>query len=107
KQRPLIAELFSSPVALKWIMALSGVAGMGFVFAHMVGNLHLYEGPQEVNGYAEALRTIGGHLVPRGGVLWLLRIGLIAAVLIHIYAAARLTIVNRQARTRGYQSKRD
>lgn len=107
KKRPLLLEFLDSPVALKWIMALSGAAGLGFVFFHMVGNLHLYEGPQYVNSYAEALRTLGGALAPRGFVLWLLRFGLIAAVTIHIYAAARLTIVNHQARPQKYQSKRD
>jgi succinate dehydrogenase / fumarate reductase cytochrome b subunit len=107
KKRPFLLEFLDSPVALKWIMALSGVAGIGFVFMHMVGNLHLYEGPEEVNNYAEALRTLGGALAPRGGVLWLLRFGLIAAVAIHIYAAARLTIVNHQARPQKYESKRD
>jgi len=106
-RRPLIVELFQSPVALKWIMAWSGIAGMGFVFVHMIGNLHLYQGPEEVNSYAEALRDLGGDLVPRGGVLWLLRFGLIAAVLIHIYAAYRLTVVNHRARPTKYQSKRD
>ena len=36
-----------------------------------------------------------------------MRLGLIAAVTIHIYAAARLTIVNHQARPEKYESKRD
>lgn len=106
-KRSFVGELFSSPVSLKWIMALTGVAGMGFVFAHMVGNLHLYEGPEEVNAYAEALRTLGGHLAPRGGVLWLMRFGLITAIAIHIYAAYRLTVVNHKARPEKYASKRD
>jgi succinate dehydrogenase / fumarate reductase cytochrome b subunit len=106
-KRPLIVELFRSPVALKWIMAWSGIAGMGFVLVHMVGNLHLYEGPEEVNNYAEALRTIGGDLLPRGTVLWVMRLGLVTAVLVHIYAAYRLSVVNHQARPIKYQSKRD
>jgi succinate dehydrogenase / fumarate reductase cytochrome b subunit len=107
KKRPFLLEFVDSPVALKWIMALSGVAGMGFVFFHMIGNLHLYEGPEEVNSYAEALRTLGGALAPRGAVLWAMRLGLITAVTVHIYAAARLTIVNHQARPQKYESKRD
>ena len=36
----------------------------------MIGNLHLYEGPTEVHEYAEALRDLGGHLVPRTFLLW-------------------------------------
>lgn len=106
-KRPFVVDLFSSPVSLKWIMALTGIAGMGFIFAHMVGNLHLYEGPEEVNSYAEALRTLGGALAPRGGVLWLMRFGLITAIAIHIYAAYRLTVVNHKARPVKYATKRD
>jgi succinate dehydrogenase / fumarate reductase cytochrome b subunit len=107
KKRPLVVELFESPVSLKWIMALSGIAGMGFVLVHMIGNFHVFEGPEEINSYAASLRELGGDLVPRGGVLWLMRFGLIAAILVHIFAAYRLTIVNRKARPLGYQSKRD
>jgi succinate dehydrogenase / fumarate reductase cytochrome b subunit len=104
--RPFLVELVESPVALKWIMALSGIAGMGFVLMHMIGNFHLYEGPEEVNSYAEALRDLGGALAPRGGVLWLMRFGLVAAIAIHIFAAYRLTVVNHKARPKKYESKR-
>lgn len=106
-RRSVVADLFSSAVGLKWIMALTGVAGMGFVLVHMIGNLHLYEGPEEVNSYAEALRSLGGDLAPRGWVLWAMRFGLIGAVLVHVGAAYRLTVINHKARPQKYQSKRD
>ena len=102
-----LGQLFSSPVSLKWIMALSGIAGLGFILVHMIGNLHLYEGPEQVNFYAESLRTLGGHLAPRGGVLWLMRVGLIVALAVHLYAATRITLTNRKARPTHYASKRD
>ncbi len=106
-QVPYLGQLLSSPVALKWIMAISGITGLGFVLVHMVGNLHLYEGPAQVNFYAETLRTIGGHLSPRGFVLWVMRLGLITALVVHLFAAARITIINRKARPKRYASKRD
>jgi succinate dehydrogenase / fumarate reductase, cytochrome b subunit len=105
--RGLLAQFFESPICLKWLMAVTGLVGLGFVLVHMIGNLHLYEGPAEVNAYGEALRELGGELVPRGTVLWLLRFGLIAAVAVHIYAAYRLTVINHKARPVKYQSKRD
>ncbi len=107
RPRPFLADLVSSPVSLKWIMALSGIAGMGFILFHMIGNLHLYEGPRQVNHYAETLRGLGGGLAPRGFVLWAMRLGLLAALLIHVLAAWRLTVVNFRARPERYRSRRD
>jgi succinate dehydrogenase / fumarate reductase cytochrome b subunit len=88
-------------------MAISGIAGMGFVLVHMIGNFHVFEGPEGINSYAESLRTIGGDLLPRGGLLWLMRFGLITAVAVHIFSAYRLIVVNHKARPVKYQSKRD
>ena len=107
RKRSLPAQFFESPVLLKWIMAISGIVAMGFVLLHMIGNLHMYQGPEHMNSYAEALRDLGGALAPRGWALWALRFGLIIALVVHLYAAARLTVVNRRARPTRYQSKRD
>ena len=60
---------------------------MGFVLAHMIGNLKLYLSKEEINLYGEALRDIPGHLLPRTVLLWTVRIGLIAAFVFHIHAA--------------------
>jgi succinate dehydrogenase / fumarate reductase cytochrome b subunit len=43
---------------------------------------------------------------PVGWVLWILRVGLIAAFVIHIHAAYSLTMMNRRARPTSY-SRRD
>lgn len=107
RQGPAILRFYSTAVGKKWVMAITGVALLGFVLAHMVGNLKLFLSKEEMNLYGEALRNLGGHLVPRTSLLWLLRIGLIAAFVLHIHAAATLTIANRQARPQRYQSKRD
>jgi succinate dehydrogenase / fumarate reductase cytochrome b subunit len=107
RRAPLPLELYRSAVGKKWVMALTGIAVMGFVFAHMVGNLHLYEGPRQVNMYGESLRELGGHLAPRTFVLWLLRVGLAGALLLHVHAALTLTILNRKARPDRYEAPRD
>jgi succinate dehydrogenase / fumarate reductase cytochrome b subunit len=104
---PFFLGFYRTAVGKKWVMALSGIALLGYVLVHMIGNLHLYEGPMQVNEYADALRTLGGHLTPRGFVLWILRIGLAAAFVIHIHAAYSLTLLNHRARPQGYESKRD
>jgi succinate dehydrogenase / fumarate reductase cytochrome b subunit len=45
--------------------------------------------------------------VPHGYALWGLRLGLIAALVLHLHAAWSLTVLNRKARPVRYQSSRD
>ncbi len=103
---PFPLSLYQSAVGKKWVMALTGIALLGFVLVHMIGNLHIYEGPVQVNDYAEALRGLGGDLLPRTLALWLLRIGLIGAFALHIHSAYGLTRMNLAANEK-YASKRD
>jgi succinate dehydrogenase / fumarate reductase cytochrome b subunit len=107
RKAPFFVEFYRSAVGKKWVMAITGLIGLGFVFVHMVGNLKLFLSKQEINLYGEALRHLGGHLVPATWVLWALRLVLIGAVLLHIHAAYSLTVLNRKARPDGYQSPRD
>lgn len=102
-----IADLYRSSVGKKWVMALTGIALMGFVFVHMVGNLKMYLGPEEMNHYSEFLRELLVPFFPRTVTLWLVRIGLIAAFVFHIHAAYGLTVINRKARPAKYKSPRD
>lgn len=88
-------------------MAITGIVLMGYVLAHMLGNLKIYLGPAALNEYAEFLREMGEPVAPRSVVLWILRIGLIAAFVLHIHAAYALTVMNRRARPVAYQSRRD
>ncbi|HRE03954.1 MAG TPA: hypothetical protein PLV68_21845, partial [Ilumatobacteraceae bacterium] len=53
------------------------------------------------------LRELLVPILPRTVVLWLLRLGLIGAVVLHIHAAYGLTIINRKARAVKYQGERD
>jgi succinate dehydrogenase / fumarate reductase, cytochrome b subunit len=108
KRRKLfLLDLYSTAVGKKYAMALSGIAMMGYVLAHMIGNLKMYLGPEDINHYGEFLRELLVPLAPRTVVLWILRIGLLGAVLLHIHAAYSLTVMNRQARSVKYQSERD
>jgi succinate dehydrogenase / fumarate reductase, cytochrome b subunit len=100
-------DFYRSAVGKKYVMAISGVILMGYVFAHMVGNLKLYLGAEQMNHYAEWLRTMLEPVLPHTGALWLLRLLLIGAVILHIHASYSLTMMNRRARPVRYQSKRD
>lgn len=88
-------------------MAASGLAFIGFVLGHMFGNLKAFSGQESFNGYAEYLREIGYPLLPESGLLWIIRIGLIAALVIHVGAAIALTRRAHAARTVKYAVKKN
>lgn len=101
------AEFYATAVGKKWVMALTGLGLMGFVFAHMVGNLKMYQGRADFDAYAYALRHLLYPIMPEYGVLWLFRIGLIVMFVLHIQSAYSLTRMNQRARPIKYQSPRD
>jgi succinate dehydrogenase / fumarate reductase, cytochrome b subunit len=101
-----VLDFYRSNIGKKFVMGVTGVIGLGFVLGHMVGNLKLYQGEAEMNAYGEWLRHILYPGLPESGALWIVRIVLIAAVLLHIHAAVSLTIANRKARPKGYQGGR-
>jgi len=106
RELPWPLNLYQSAVGKKWVMALTGIALLGFVLVHMLGNLHLYDGPWETHEYAETLRDLGTEVIPRTWVLWALRSGLIAAFGLHIHSAYSLTRMSRAA-DRRYAGGRD
>jgi succinate dehydrogenase / fumarate reductase, cytochrome b subunit len=107
RSRFFLFDLYSTAVGKKYAMAISGLAMVGFVVAHMIGNLKMYLGESDLNEYAEFLKKLFYPLAPKGTVLWILRAGLIAMLLLHLHAAYSLTQLNRKARSVRYQSARD
>jgi succinate dehydrogenase / fumarate reductase, cytochrome b subunit len=99
-------EFYRSAVGKKWVMAVTGIALIGFVIIHMVGNLKAYLGADEINHYGEFLRELLVPLLPRTVTLWLLRSGLIVAFALHIHAAYALTVMNNRTKPR-YATQRD
>src|SRR5882724_8715000 len=79
-------------------MAVSGVALLGFIVAHLLGNLQIFLGPEELNRYSLFLKSTGE-------LLWMARLGLLAMVAIHIWTAVSLTLENRAARPVAYAGK--
>lgn len=71
-------------------MAVTGLILVGFLLAHMYGNLKIFSGEEAFNGYAHHLRELGEPILPYEGALWIFRLVLTAAVLVHIYATAVL-----------------
>lgn len=104
---PWPIEFYRSAVGKKWVMALTGIMLMGYVFAHMVGNLKIYQGAHAINVYGEFLRELLYPLMPRTVTLWGMRIGLTAAFVLHIHSAYSLTRMNKRAQAGGYATPRD
>jgi succinate dehydrogenase / fumarate reductase cytochrome b subunit len=107
---PWPLNIYRPAVGKKWVMALTGLAIIGFVVVHMVGNWKIFlpdvDGIPDIDVYGHALRELLVPFLPAHVVLWILRTGLIAAFLLHIHAAYSLTIMNHRARTVDYQGPR-
>jgi succinate dehydrogenase / fumarate reductase cytochrome b subunit len=98
--------MYQTDVGKKYAMALSGIIGLLFIFFHMIGNLHTFEGAAELNEYGEALRDIGEPLVPRTLILWFfLRLPLVLALAVHVHSAWSLARSNQRARAGGYETR--
>src|SRR6266481_571466 len=100
-----IVVLWGTMVGKKVVMAVTGGVLVGFVIAHMLGNLKIFLGAQAIDTYAVFLRTMGEPMSPYGGLLWVARIVLLACVALHITAAVQLTRMNWAARPQGYDTK--
>jgi len=107
KRSPFIVELYRSALGKKYVMAITGIVGLGYVLAHMIGNLKLYQSAEAFNLYAETLRSLLYPIAPEQSILNLLRAVLILALVGHVVAAYQLTLMNRRARPERYRSKRD
>jgi succinate dehydrogenase / fumarate reductase cytochrome b subunit len=94
---------YRTTVGKKAAMAVSGAILFLFAVGHMWGNLKAFQGAAHFNEYAEGLRTFGAPFFGRGQLLWVIRLGLIAAVAIHVLAAVQLWILARRARPVGYR----
>ncbi len=76
-------------------MAGTGLCLIGFVVAHLLGNLQIFLGPEAINAYAVKLRHYGA-------LLWVARGLLLLAAVIHIETSIRLSLENRRARGTPY-----
>lgn len=88
-----------SSVGIKYLVAVSGAVLVTFVVFHMLGNLQVYLGPEAMNAYAATLKGLGP-------LLWIGRLGLLMAVVIHIAGVFALTRRNQSARNAAYGSRR-
>lgn len=85
-------------------MAVTGLFLVFFVVMHAYGNLKLFAGKAAYDGYAEHLFYCEPFL-PHEGLLWILRIGLLIAVFLHVTCAIHL-MLSQLARKSKYKMKK-
>ena len=91
-------QAFNTSVGTKLLLALTGLALVGFLVAHLAGNLLLFFGPEKFNDYSHAL--ISNPLVIPA------ELGLVAIFLLHAIKAVLNVVSNRAARRVGYETKK-
>ncbi|AXK35977.1 succinate dehydrogenase [Streptomyces armeniacus] len=102
----LVALVWRSTVGKKAVMAVTGLIMLAYLVGHLLGNLKVFFGPDEMNGYAHWLRTIGEPFLRHGWFVWLVRFGLLAAVILHGVSAYQLSRRDRAARPVAYAHPR-
>ena len=94
-----VGGFWRSTIGKKVVMAVTGIMMLGFVVAHVTGNLLVFRGAQHMNEYGAFLKGLGG-------LLWAMRLALLAAVILHIIAAVQLTLRSRAARPVEYRGRK-
>ncbi|MFM7148237.1 MAG: succinate dehydrogenase cytochrome b subunit [Gemmataceae bacterium] len=87
----LIPPPVRSSLGKKYLMAVTGLLLIGFVVAHMAGNLLIFAGQDVLNSYAQALKA-------KPALLWVARLGLLSIFVIHLSLAFSLQLENKRAR---------
>ena len=97
-----VRSLWRTTIGKKAVMAVTGLIMVLFLILHMLGNLKIFFGSHDFDGYAAWLRTIGEPALHYSWFLWIQRIVLLVAVVLHIAAAVQLSLRDRRARPIGY-----
>lgn len=106
RPRSTLGLIWHSTIGKKTVMAVSGLLMLLYLVAHMLGNLKIFFGPPEFNGYAHWLRTVGEPFLHHEWFLWIARVVLLAAVVLHAVSAYQLSRRDIAARPVKYAHKK-
>ena len=96
----------TNSVAKKIVMAVSGIILVLFLIAHMIGNLHVFQGAAAFNDYSHWLRTFGEPALPPRTLLTAIEVVLTISVIAHMASAISLWRQARRARPERYVVKK-
>lgn len=91
-----LALFWQSQVGKKFVSAVTGVLLFLFVVGHLLGNLQAFQGAAKFNAYAEFLQSAKG-------LLWVVRIVMLTALVLHATAGIQLYLASRAARPQPYR----
>jgi succinate dehydrogenase / fumarate reductase cytochrome b subunit len=100
-----VRALWRSTIGKKAVVALTGLIMVAFLLLHMLGNLKIFFGPTDFDGYAHWLRRIGEPVLHGAWFLWIQRAVLVVAVVLHIVASAQLSYRDLKARPVKYNGR--
>lgn len=92
-----LIQFWNSSIGRKLVVAITGILLVGFLLGHMAGNLLIFQGREHLNDYAGFL-----HGMLHGWGIWIARLGILGAFLLHIFATISLVRENRAARDSRY-----
>src|SRR3954453_569142 len=92
--------LWDSSVGQKMIMAVTGLIMVAYLITHVLANLLVFQGPSKINAYSAFLHGTGG-------ALWVARLVLLVALVLHVIAAVQLAARRQDARPVAYAAGRD
>jgi succinate dehydrogenase / fumarate reductase cytochrome b subunit len=105
-----LMTLWGSTIGKKYVAAVTGVLLATFVVLHMLGNLKVIEGAGHghaaIDRYAHFLRTMGNPVLPHDLALWIVRIGLVVTLVLHLTAISHLYVRNRRSKAPELRAKR-
>jgi len=96
----------TNSVVKKVVMAVSGIVMLLFLIAHMIGNLHVFQGAASFNDYSHWLRGVGEPALPPRTLLTVIEIVLVVSVVAHMWAAFSLWAQAKRARPTPYVTKK-
>jgi len=80
------------PIDNRTVLAASGCVMLGFIAAHLAGNLLAFAGSAAFNAYARSLRELGSPFVGQGVLLNLVRVVVAGALIAHVGAHVRILL---------------
>ena len=92
----MVVTLWHSTVGKKIVMAVTGAIGLGYLIAHVMGNLLVFRGAAKIDAYAGLLKS-------NLGLLWTARAILLVAIIAHIVAAFQLARMSQKSRPITYK----
>jgi len=85
------AKFISSSLGKKVFMAVTGLLLVLWVTGHLIGNLQIFMGQNQLNKYAQALKDAAA-------LIWVVRLIMLTVLGIHVWRGIQLYLENRASR---------